>query len=90
MSRGTVIAFRPYEKVAPDAQRARSMSHVQYGPQICRLAIEIEGDVRRMWQWYREDAIAEFHDLTAQGMCELGLGAMVIAYLQQIKRGQRG
>lgn len=58
--------------------------------EILRLAARLACCRACALDWYRNDAIAEFGDLTAEQMVERGEGERVLAFLAAIVRGQRG
>jgi hypothetical protein len=56
---------------------------------VLRLALMIDGHRGQVRRWYRTETIAEFGSRTPQELCALGLGGLVVSYLEQILRGNR-
>ncbi len=57
---------------------------------VLRLAMLIDHHGGRVRRWYRAENIAEFGGRTPQELCTLGFGGLVVSYLEQILRGNRG
>jgi hypothetical protein len=86
MTTSRVEARKVVTIAEPPVSVARETTHRD---EIFRLALMIEGDIGHVRHWYGEEAIEEFGCLTPQELCEAGLGGLLVAYLQQILRGQR-
>lgn len=57
---------------------------------ILRIASDIESERSRIEEWYRCDPIRELGEMTAQQLVSEGDIDLVIAFLQAIRRGDRG
>jgi|GEM_PF-4655128 len=69
---------------------ASTAHEAQYRDRVFRLALMIDSDIELVRQWYCDETIEELGRLTPRELCQTGSGGLLVAFLQEVRHGQRG